>query len=136
MADLVPVTSSVVASQTGNVATAGVAITAGQVLCDDPANTSQVILANATDPDRAKIRGIALDNAAAGQPVVYTGGVAGAINLGTTLAQGETYVLSANDGNIAPVADLVAGNYVTYIGIGASASSMTLMVRATGITIA
>ena len=45
------------------------------------------------------------------------------IDLGATLVVGETYVLSATVGAIAPLADLVSTNRVTILGVATAAGS-------------
>jgi hypothetical protein len=56
-----------------------------------------------------------------------------AVDLGATLAIGETYVVSATVGAIAPVADLVSTNRVTVLGIASTANSLTFRPVASGI---
>ena len=62
---------------------------------------------------------IALDSApGAGQPVTLL--TSGQMNLGATLTVGETYVVSKNTGKIAPISDLIAGNFVSILGVAIS----------------
>ncbi len=112
--------------------TAGATITAGQVVYRDSTSSNQVKPAQATTLAKAALRGIALNNAAAGQPVkVQTGGD---INPGGTVVVGQIYVVAADAaGGIAPYADLASTNYVTIVGIGTTATNITLSIKAGGI---
>lgn len=56
----------------------------------------------------------------------------GAINLGAALTAGETYVVSATAGGIAPIGDTTTGWWVTILGTAASSSQLDLNIRATG----
>jgi hypothetical protein len=58
--------------------------------------------------------GVVLNTVAAGQPV--TVGFTGLFNLGAALQQGESYVFSHTLGAICPIGDLIAGDFVTYMG--------------------
>lgn len=62
---------------------------------------------------------LALNGGANGQPAALL--EEGDVNLGATLVVGETYILSADPGAIAPVAD-ISTNYVTILGVAKSAS--------------
>lgn len=44
------------------------------------------------------------------------------VNLGATLAVGQTYAVSATVGAIAPIADLTTGQFITILGVAVSAS--------------
>ncbi len=57
---------------------------------------------------------------AAGQPVKLF--LSGQINLGATLAVGETYVVSSNVGKICPLSDLGTGNFTTILGTAVNSS--------------
>lgn len=60
----------------------------------------------------------------------------GDVDLGATLAVGETYVVSATSGKICPIGDLVSTNYVTYLGIASTTSKLTMDLKATGTQVA
>lgn len=101
--------------------TAGAAITAGQALA---ANSSgQAVLASDASATLAACIGIALNDAAANQPIKIQN--SGDINLGATLAVGKHYVLST-DGGIAPVDDIAGTEFASYIGFAISASVLRL----------
>lgn len=140
MSDLSITAASVVPVRTGSFPAvirtdllAGEAITAGQSLyikssdqklwkaqCDGVA--SEEILA-----------GIALNSAAAGQPMAYVG--YGDVTIGATLTQGGIYVISATLGGICPVADLASTNKLSMIGFAVSSSVLRVMPIITGIAI-
>src|SRR5262245_7735968 len=76
--------------------------------------------------------GVALNGGAVDQPAfVQTGGT---ITIGATVAVGLLYVVSAAAGGIAPSADLVTGNKVSLLGIGATATTLLLSVHVYGVT--
>ena len=86
---------------------------------------------NSTTATLAACVGIALNNAATGQPVAVQSG--GTINIGATATVGAPYFLSANSGNICPAGDLANPNYTTYLGIAITANNIQLAIQATGI---
>lgn len=126
MADISITASSVVAG-TGSDAEfgsgiAGVAITAGQVVCIDDADGNKVKLADtnaATTALRTPV-GVAVGGAAVGQRVVYQ--KAGDYTVGGTVAAGTPYFASATAGGIAPVADLASGHYTALVMMGRTTS--------------
>ena len=124
MADLAVVPASVIASADSQKVTlkASEAITAGDaVYIDSSTANGSVSLADKTSQGASVVAGIALDNAAVGQPVTIM--TKGSVNLGVTLTVGEVYVLSAT-GNISPVADLVSTNFVSVLGVATDANNL------------
>lgn len=112
---------------------AGAAITAGQTVYLD-ATTSTYKL---TDADGAAAlrpcNGVAVSNAAAGQPVaVQTGGP---ITIGATVAVGTMYAASATAGGVCPIADLTTGAYPTALGFAISATQIQLNLNYSGVAI-
>ena len=72
----------------------------------------------------AKAIGVSLTPAATdGYCLVQIGGN---VNLGATLVKGELYCVSATGGAIAPFADLVSGDWITFLGVASSASELIL----------
>ena len=138
MADLSLTSANVLAGANANpqYGTAGATITAGQAVYLN--SSSQLIPADCNSSlATSQAVGIALNGASTGQPVRYqTGGTLG-LGAGITgLAAGHVYVLSASAtlGHIAPVADLVPGNFTTIIGVGGSdGKSIVMALNATGI---
>lgn len=128
MADLV-ITPSQVVAVSGNEQTlpAASAITAGQPCYRTSDSTWE--LADTDDTVvTAAAQGIALNSApGVGQPVTCL--VDGEVTLGAGAApvQGTVYVLSATPGGIAPVTDLVTGDWVTVLGVGNAANGLTLI---------
>ncbi len=103
---------------------AGATITAGQALYLDAA-TNTYKLASATAEDTAAFRGVALCGASTGQPVVMAKTDTD-LDLGNQLSVGEVYVVSATAGAIAPVSDLVVGNFVSLVGISNASDSLSV----------
>lgn len=120
MADLVIAAANVVAFRGARVSdeVAGVAIAAGQQLARD-ATTRRMILAEVADDDDHTVEGMALNSAAAGQPVEVLQD--GRVTVGAVLTVGTVYVASAA-GAVAPVADLASGDYTTVLGVAETTS--------------
>lgn len=132
MADLT-VTAANVAAQSGagtQRKNAGAAITAGMALflaTDGDVEPAQ----HDVDAATARCIGVALCDAAVGQPVVYA--VSGQVNLGATLVVGETYVVGAAGGGIAPVADVGTGDFSTIVGVAVSSSLLKMGINESGV---
>ena len=112
--------------------TAGATITAGQtVYLDSSVSTYKLADANASAAASSTV-GIALNGAAASQPIrVMTGGTLG---FGAVLTKGTVYVQSATAGGIAPVSDLASGWYRVTLGIATSTSNLAVKVHNSGVT--
>lgn len=130
MADLVITASQVVPStnarfQTGD---AGEALTAGMPAYRKTADRKWY-KADADAVDSAEAAGIVVCDAAAGQRVFVQDD--GDLVLGAAAAPvaGETYVVSATAGKIAPIADLASGDYVTHLGVGKTGNKLQLHVH-------
>ena len=136
MTDIVIVPANVVAGANATRAsgTAGVTITAGQLVYKDPVTTKYLLADNnAVDPNAHDAVGVALNGAALNQPItVQTGGD---ITIGGTLVAGGDYFLSANPGEICPRADVVAGSSVCMIGLAKSTSVLAIDVQFPGVTL-
>lgn len=111
------------------VLTSGVSVTAGKVLRINP-STQKAALAGNDSELNAVARGIALNDAAANQPVTILRG--GDLDLGATLTVGETYVLSAS-GNVSPIGDMQVGDWVTILGVATAADNLRLDIQVTGV---
>lgn len=119
------------ANAIGVLVQAGEAITAGQV-CYLDTGTSKYNLADCTtSAATATAAGIALTAAAADEAYFWlqTGGP---IDVGATLSQGRSYYLSTA-GLIMPHADIAASDYITFLGIAATASQLNLAIRVSGV---
>lgn len=112
--------------------TAGVAINAGQVVYQDTSD-KKYKLADADAQATARVAGIALNDAAADQPLeVQTDGD---IDVGGTVVVGEVYLVSVTAGGIAPEADVLTGDYVSIIGIGTVANKLKMQILISDIAI-
>lgn len=108
-------------------AVAGATITAGQaVYLDSTTNTIKLADANNTVLTADAV-GIAINGASSGQPIIYQTG--GDITVGGTVTVGGVYLVSANAGGIAPVADLTTGWFTKVLLIGKTASVATIINR-------
>lgn len=110
--------------------TAGVAITAGQVVYLNR-TTGKLELADADVLTSSKVAGIALNNAALDQPVTYQTG--GTINIGGTVVVGTVYVASPTAGGVAPWADLLAADFVSILGVASTTGKIKLAIFNTDI---
>lgn len=57
----------------------------------------------------------------------------GDVNLGATLAVGQTYTVSATKGAICPLVDLTTGDYPTILGVATTTSNLKLKIFASGV---
>lgn len=117
---------------------AGAAVTAGQVVYKD---TSDNLWKLAQCDDAALLAGsadfgIALNTtSASGQPLTIIK-KQGNLSLGSILTQGVVYVISATPGGICPLEDLTTeDDYITILGIAASASVLQLFTHYSGVQI-
>jgi len=138
MADI-SVTAASVAKATGastQNATAGEAITAGQVVYSDATNSVKLAQADGTAAEAVAV-GIALNNAASGQPITYV--VSGGINPGGTVVVGKPYFVSGTAGGIAIINTATpipaVGDYVTLLGIGTTSSNIALSIIVSGVEV-
>lgn len=138
MADITVTASNVVAGAGAatTTGTAGAAIAAGEVVFLDATTTGKWQLAD-SDAATAAARGqganvgIALNSASANQPLVVQ--TSGPITLGAVLAAGQAVYLSATPGKLCPLADLLAGDYVTLLGLATSTSVLDLDIQYSGV---
>lgn len=138
MADLSITAASVIAGSGASIehGTAGVAVTAGQVVYRDTSDANKLKLAddNGATAIIRKPRGIALNAAAAGQPLAIIKG--GPVVIGATLAPGATYYLSDTPGGICLFADLATGEYPVSLGIARSATTLAVRISEAGSALA
>ena len=109
---------------------AGVAILAGQAVYRDAAD-GRVKLASTSAAANAAI-GIALNSApTAGQPVrvAWDGTLTGT----ATLIVGEAYFVSDTAGSLGQMSDVGTGDFVTFVGIAATATSLKLRPFVSGV---
>ena len=127
MADIV-ITAANVLRVSGDfeVVTAGVTVTAGQVVYRDTSD-GQYNLTGNSSLATSLAAGISLNGASVGQPLVVQ--TSGDITIGGTVAVGEVYLVSATGGLLAPEADVLTADYVTLLGVGISATVIRLNIR-------
>lgn len=100
--------------------TAAVAVTQGQVIAKDA--DKKAILADANGSALAKVPiGIAVNSAAAGQPLQYVE-EDDTFSPGFTPTAGEFYILSSTAGGICAVGDSASGWVGALLGIGSATS--------------
>jgi len=127
MADLVITPANVLTysgAQTES-GTAGEAVTAGETLYRH--TDGNLYRADCSTAAKARAVGIALNSAAAGQPVAYA--KAGGLNPGATVAVGTIYGVTDTAGGIGPVSDRATGDYITILGVGTTASRIELAIN-------
>ena len=137
MADLTITAANVVKGAGAKTETgiAGVAVTAGQTVYKDSAdNKYKLCDADSATAAVRTTRGIALDGAAANQPLTIQ--TEGPITIGATVAQGVIYVQSDTPGGIMPAADLETGDYVTVLGVAISTTEIDLQINVSGVAFA
>ena len=105
---------------------AGGTVTAGQPVYKDSTASNKLKAADADVLASAAAVGIALHGASADQPLKYA--IGGNLTLSNVMTAGAVYVVSANAGGIAPVADLGSGDYVTLLGIATSTTNLKLSI--------
>ena len=79
----------------------------------------------------AAARGVALNDAALDQPIEYA--VTGDVDMGAILSVGQTYIVGAGPGGIAPEADAGIGDFVTVIGVATTANLLKLGILQSGV---
>ena len=106
---------------------AGETLTAGMSVYKKSSDANAWWKADADTAAEAQAGGIALCGASDGQYVVVA--TDGDIDPGFTCTVGETYIVAADvAGGIAPIGDLLAGDYATILGVATSASNLKLNV--------
>ena len=133
MADLVITATGVLAlgGATRETGVAGEAITAGQAVYKH--TDRKLYKADCLTAAKAAAIGVALNGAAAGQPVVYVRG--GGLNPGATVAPGTVYGVTDTAGGIGPIGDRATADYITVLGIGVTAGRLDLAIHASGVAI-
>lgn len=130
MADITVTAANVAAGANASteIGTAGVTVTAGQLLYKDSTDSSHLKLADAdASQATAQLVGIALHGSLDGQPLKFQ--VEGDCNPGATVAVGTTYVVSGTAGGIAPIADLASSDYTSILGIATTTSNIEIQLH-------
>lgn len=132
MADLTVVAANVkpgsdAVTKTG---VAGEAISAGESIFKATDGELELCEKDQAAADAAAV-GIALNDAAPLQPITYI--ITGTIDMGAILAIGETYIVGAGPGGIAPEADAVATDFVTILGVAISVNDLKIGILQSGV---
>lgn len=129
MADLTITATSVVPGADASVqqGIAGETITAGNSLYIKAADGKLWKAQCDGTAEEATCVGVALNGAAPNQPVGYV--TSGTVIIGATTSKATTYVVSATAGGIAPQADLVATNRISYVGYATDATGTLIVNR-------
>jgi len=114
------------------IGTAGETITAGQTLYRK-AEDGKLYKADASTAAKATCVGIALNDAAANQPVVYL--TAGGINPGATVVVGTIYGVTDTGGGIGPISEREAGDYISILGVATTTSRINVVLSISGVAI-
>lgn len=112
---------------------AGEAVTQGQPVYLKTSDSKYWKADANASADTAKAVGIALTPASANGYLVIQEGSGGLVNLGATLTVGETYVVSATSGAIAPIADLTTGDYPCILGVATTTALIQTVYAYTGV---
>lgn len=113
---------------------AGATITAGQPVYADSTASFKIKPAAHTDAATAAVVGIALNGAAADQPVAYA--VSGDVTFNAALTAATVYVLGSTAGTISASADLDSSSntrFGTVLGIATSTTNLRVGINAAGV---
>lgn len=134
MADLSITTDNVALTGTATleIVQLGETVTKGQAVYKKAADSLYYKADANASSATAEARGIAITGGVANGYIVML--KSGYVNPGATLTKGETYVVSATAGGIAPLADVTTGWYVTILGIAESTSSLNVNIIRSGVT--
>lgn len=114
--------------------TAGAAITAGQTVYITTGRTVGLADCDAGSGAQNCI-GIAVNGAATGQPVsVLESGVI-TLGAGAAPANGVPYFLSPTAGSISPLAELLTGDRLVYLGAGIGSNQVSIHIHVTAATV-
>ena len=107
---------------------AKVAITAGQTVYEDT-STKKYDKADADAQATAKCAGIALNDAAADQPLEVQ--TEGDIDVGGTLVVGTIYIVSVTAGNISQstAPDFLTGDFMTTLGVATATNKLAMKIQ-------
>ena len=112
--------------------TAGEAIARGDAIYKK-ASDGEMYLAQCDGTSaEAEAVGIALNDAADGQPVDWQGVGSITLGAGASMTVGEIYCVGTTAGDIIPEGDLASTNYVTVLGVATTASVLKLGITASG----
>lgn len=112
------------------VGVAGEAISIGQAVHYNKSD-GKYYLADADNPNRRNLVGIAVTTCAANSQVVVQ--TSGEVTLGAAATPAEIYIAGATPGSVHPVGDAAASWGIMLLGIARTATVMKLIVTNTGI---
>jgi hypothetical protein len=113
--------------------TAGAAINAGQAVYLDSTDNKLKLAAN-TNATTATVVGVALNSAAADQPLAYA--ISGDVTVNAALTAATVYVLGNAAGTISPSGDLDTSTntrYGTIVGISTSTTNLRVGINPSGV---
>lgn len=110
---------------------AGATITTGKSLAVKADGTLDLYDANGAAPLNV-FKGIALNSAVTGQPVIYVESDP-EFTPGFTVAANAIVIGSATAGGLAPAADLATGHYLTIVGLGIGSNKIDLNPVSSGV---
>ena len=127
MADIVVTAANVVRYDGSEIETgiASEAITAGQTLYKH--TDGKLLKCDCTSAIKARAVGVALNDAAADQPVTYI--KSGGLNPGGTVVVGTVYGVTDTAGGIGDIAERGSGDFITILGVGVTASRIDLAIN-------
>lgn len=131
----ISITSPVVPGNLKDIRTgqAGVAITSGQTLYRDATAGNKLKLADADAEATAQAVGIAVCDAGINELVSYATNGNTVTQVGTTFTVGVAYFLGPTAGGISPEADVLSGDYKTYIGVATTTSALKVHIHIGGV---
>lgn len=106
---------------------AQVAISGGQAVYEDLSNGGKFNLCDGDAAASARMKGIAVGDAAAGEYVTIALPGSVITVAGASFTKGVTYYVSLNAGGLAPFADLGSGDYLTLAVIGLSTTTALVL---------
>lgn len=132
MADLVVVAANVKpgSSAVSKRGIAGEGITAGDSVFEAADGGIELCEHDQTILEAASV-GVALNDAAVDQPIEYI--VTGDIDMGAILSIGQTYIVGAGPGGIAPEADAGVGDFVTVLGVATTVNNLKMGILQSGV---
>lgn len=140
MATYAPTAADVTSTEKGSQAIAGEAIEAGELIYLDASDDNKAKLADADGAGgaaQANVAGVAINSAAADQPVSYLAADETEIPMGSIFTSaGKLIVLGDTPGKMMDAADLASSDWVTVIGVTKDASTLQLRIDASGIQVA
>lgn len=131
----IAITGPVVPSNLKDIRTgqAAEAISAGETLYRDATNGNKLALADADAEATARAVGIAVNDAGINELVSYATTGNTITQAGTTFTIGIAYFLGPTAGGIHAEADVLSGDFKTYIGVATTTSALLVHIHIGGI---